>query len=329
LGGWLLVFISLHYPLTLRAECQHSKGLERLKSMVEALVRSSVGQIGVSAKHLESGLGFEINGDTFFPMASVVKLPILIEVMAQIHEGKMSLSEEVELYEKDQFYEGGLLSELDAPGVTLSVSNLINLMMMYSDNTAADILLHRVGMTSINSRLRSFGIENVLVNRSIRALLIEYWGMEFEKYQTFPRDEFPGILKKWMKENPEALKKGAHEYSLATICPATPKAINHLLEMIFKKEILDAPTCERILDIMRKCQTGTKRIRGLLPADTDVAHKTGTVGGTVNDCGIIYLPEKLGHVALSVMSKNADPRDMENTISLIAKCVYDYFYFTL
>ena len=54
LGRWLLVFISLHYALTLRAEGQHSEGLERLKSMVEALVRSSVGQIGVAAKHLES-----------------------------------------------------------------------------------------------------------------------------------------------------------------------------------------------------------------------------------------------------------------------------------
>jgi beta-lactamase class A len=78
---------------------------------------------------------------------------------------------------------------------------------------------------------------------------------------------------------------------------------------------------------MLGCQTGVRRIRGLLPADIPVAHKTGTIGGTTNDYGIIYLPDDLGHVALCVLSKDSNPDRTEDTIALIAKTVFDYFCF--
>jgi beta-lactamase class A len=61
-----------------------------------------------------------------------------------------------------------------------------------------------------------------------------------------------------------------------------------------------------------------------------VAHKTGTIGGTVNDSGIIYLPDGLGHVAISVFTKDmdTDTEDVEKVIAQISRFVYDYFYFT-
>lgn len=66
---------------------------------------------------------------------------------------------------------------------------------------------------------------------------------------------------------------------------------------------------------------------GASSRETVVAHKTGTIGGTVNDCGIIELPGGAGHLALSVLSKDTDSDRTEDTISLIAKTVYDYFLF--
>jgi Zn-dependent M28 family amino/carboxypeptidase len=81
---------------------------------------------------------------------------------------------------------------------------------------------------------------------------------------------------------------------------------------------------------MKRCRTGEARLKGLLPPGTTVAHKTGTIGGVVNDVGIVYLPGATGHVAIAVMSKQTRaPADrVERTIAEIARAAYDYFYFT-
>ncbi len=51
----------------------------------------------------------------------------------------------------------------------------------------------------------------------------------------------------------------------------------------------------------------------------------------VNNVGIIYLPDGLGHVALTVFFKDTEEgetREVEDKIAEISRYVYDYFYFT-
>jgi beta-lactamase class A len=302
-------------------------GLMRARSAVARIVKTSSGTVGVAVKHLESGVGFAVNGDVPFPMASVVKLPILTEVMAEIGAGRFGLADEWGLGPADQFYEGSLLSDLKAPGIRLSVENLINMMMWLSDNTATDVLLRKVGIDSVNARMRSFGIDGILVGRTIREILLDYFIGDSRKYAATPKDEIARLYERMAAENPAALAKAQADFDLNPADRATPLALNALLEKIFRKDVLDPGACDHILKVMEGCQTGPRRIRGLLPRDAVVAHKTGTIGGTVNDCGIIELPGGAGHLALSVLSKGADPDRTEDVIALIAKTVYDYFLF--
>ncbi|HEX2695593.1 MAG TPA: serine hydrolase, partial [Acidobacteriota bacterium] len=288
---------------------------------------ASEGTVGVSVKHMGSGEGFSVNGDASFPLASVVKLPILTEVMAEIKDGRFGLSDEWSLKPSDQFYDGSLLSDLKAPGIRISVENLINMMMWLSDNTATDLLLTKVGIDRVNARMRSFGIDGILVGRTIRELLLDYYVGDSPKFLSMPKDEFARLYERMAAEDPGALVKARADFGRNPADHATPQAVNALLEKIFRKEVLDPASCDHILKVMADCQTGAKRIRGLLPPDTAVAHKTGTIGGTINDCGIIELPGGAGHVALSVLSKDTDPDPTEDTIALIAKTVYDYFLF--
>ncbi len=301
--------------------------MDQLKMLLEGITRASDGVVGVALKHLESGRELAVNGETFFPMASVFKLPILVEVMAQVGEGKFKLSDAISLQKSDQFPEGSLLSDLNAPGVTLTVENVINMMMWLSDNTATDLLLNRVTIPAVNGRLRSYGLDKIIVSRTVKELLLDYFLMDGAKYKNLSKDELVAVFQKLTAENPRLIKEAGEKFSQKMADQATPQAINKLLEKIFKKEILDPPACDFILNTMLGCQTGLKRIRGLLPAGTAVAHKTGTVGGTINDCGIIYLPGGAGHVALSVLSKETDPDHTEDTIALIAKTVFDFFCF--
>ena len=59
-----------------------------------------------------------------------------------------------------------------------------------------------------------------------------------------------------------------------------------------------------LLDAMRRSQTGGRRIRAGVPRGTEVADKTGTIGGTTNDVGLVTLPDGT-HVALAVFVRNA------------------------
>lgn len=310
---------------------QPSEKIERLKKQIEGVIRRiEEGKVGVAINHLDSGDGLYINGDTYFPMASVFKIPILVEVLAQIKEGKFTLEDEINIQKNDQHLGSGMLSSLDAPGIKLSVRNLMNLMMMISDNSATDILLTKVGAPNVNNRLRGYGIEEMTVNRTCQNLIMDFVGLDYEKYKGLSLDEFSEVYKEEREKDPEAFKEASKKFSQILKDQSTPRAMNRLLEMVYKKEILNDESCDLILTIMIKCQTGRERIKGQLPRGTKVAHKTGTIGGTVNDSGIIYLPDNLGQIALTIFTKDMTLKtsEVEEIIAQIARFVYDYFYFT-
>jgi len=324
----VLVFSALSFLSA--EENQAPEGIDRLKMQIKTMIEDFEGEVGVAVKHLESEKELSINGDTLFPMASVFKLPIFVEVLAQIKEGHFALEDEISILPKDQHLGSGILSDLDAPGIKLSVRNLINLMMMISDNSATDILLTKVGAERVNSRLRSYGIENITVNRTCQLLIMDYRGQDYDKYKSLSLEELNALYRKEREENPQAFREAANRFSQVFKDQSTPKAMNRLLELVFKKEILDEASCDHILTVMSRCQTGETRIKGNLPSRAEVAHKTGTIGGTINDSGIITLPHGLGHVALTVFSKDMrlKTEDVEDLIAQIARFVYDYFYFT-
>ena len=101
-----------------------------------------------------------------------------------------------------------------------------------------------------------------------------------------------------------------------------------LLDRIYQKKLHKPETADLLLDILYRCRTGDARIKGMLPPGTEVAHKTGSIGGTVNDVGIVNLPDGGGHVVLALFVKQGTkPEDRERAIAQISRAVYDYFLF--
>lgn len=312
-----------------KVETAETDRLKRLERQIQSLIKRADGEVGVAIKHLESGQELCINGETLFPMASVFKLPVLVEAMAQVKEGKFSLEDEVSIGKTDQHLGSGLLSDLVAPGIKLSVRNLIQLMMMISDNSAADILLEKVGAENVNQRLRAYGIQGLMVKRTCQELIMDFVGLDYEKYKGMSLDQFAAELQGSRDRSPEAFRQAVLKFSLNPEDQSTPRALNSLLEKTFKKEILDPASCDLILSILLDCQTGESRIKGELPPGTRVAHKTGTIAGTANDSGVIFFPDGQGHVILTVLTKNfmGKTSEVESIIARIARFVYDFFYF--
>ncbi len=304
--------------------------IDRLRRRIESVIKHADGEVGVAVRHMESGQALELNAQTPFPMASVFKVPVLVEVMTQVKEGKFSLDDEISIGKTDQHLGSGILSSLTAPGITLTVRNFVNLMMLVSDNSATDILLEKVGAENVNRRLKEYGIEGISVNRSCQELIMDRIGMDYEKYKGKPLDEVVAAYRSIPGRSSEDDRESILKFSGEMKDQSTPAAMNSLLEKIWEKEILDPESCDLIVSLMLRCQTGQGRIKGELPPGTAVAHKTGTIAGTVNDAGIIYLPDGQGHVALTVFTKNFsdETEDVEKIIAGIAKFVYDFFYFT-
>ena len=65
----------------------------------------------------------------------------------------------------------------------------------------------------------------------------------------------------------------------------------------------------------------------MLPPETEVAHKSGSISGSINDTGIVFLPYNAGHLAVTVLMRNtrATTAARERVIAEVTRYAYDYF----
>ena len=176
-------------------------------------------------------------------------------------------------------------------------------------------------------RMVELGIEGVRVDRPTIGLIADWIGIR----------ELPPLA----DATPRAFRQladavSARDRELAAEAfasdprdTATPRGMASLLAKIHRGEALGEQSTERLLDTMRRCRTGADRLKGLLPAGTVVAHKTGTIGGTTNDVGIITLPDDAGHVAIAAFVKGSERpvERRERAIAEVSRAVYDFFLF--
>jgi beta-lactamase class A len=293
------------------------------------LAKPSGGVVGATAIHLETGRRVALNGGDRFPMASTFKVPVAVQLLTRVDKGELKLDQMIEIKVSDLHPGSGTLADLfNKPGLSLSVRNLLELMLLISDNSATDVCLRLAGgADAVNARMRELGIEGISVNRSTAQLIADWIGVT-----GLPSEESwnPAMFSTlFAAVKPEEQSAAAKRFEADARDTSTPDGMAALLARIFRREVLKPDTGDLLLDIMRRCRTGDQRLKGILPALTEVAHKTGTIGGTTNDVGIMTLPDGAGHVAIAVFVKsstNAVPA-RERVIAEIARAVHDYYLF--
>src|SRR5205823_984830 len=88
---------------------------------------------------------------------------------------------------------------------------------------------------------------------------------------------------------------------------------------------LPRPMTDLLLDLMARVKTGPARLKGRLPPDTIVAHKTGTTDVVINDVGLITLPGEGGHLAMAVFAMNGRQAAMQHAIAEMSAAAYEAF----
>ncbi len=223
---------------------------------------------------------------------------------------------------------GTVTGLLNKPGVSLSIRNLLELMLLISDNSATDLLLERAGgAAAVTERMKALGLDGISVSRPTLNLIADWIGV---KGLPPDSDWSPELWRRLFEAVPEADRKAAAAaFDKDPRDTATPNSMVDLLAKIHKKSLHKPETAELLLDIMRRCQTGELRLKGLLPNGSVVAHKTGTIGGTTNDVGIMTLPQGAGHVAIAVFVKSSTKpvAEREKVIAQLSRAVHDFFLF--
>lgn len=224
--------------------------LSKLRHRIMEIERKSGGTLGLVVRAVRTNEEITFNEDEIFPAASTIKIPILVEAFRQVIEGHLSLDEQMVLTEEDKVGGMGILKELTA-GLKLPFIDILTLMIIISDNVAANMAITRVGMENVNSYMRELGLHKTLLQRKM---------MDFE-----------------------ARKRGLDNYT-------SPRDMAELLYKLYMKTILNEWSCEKILDIMRRQQIND-RIPRYLPEGIQVAHKTGELAGVRHDVGIVFAKE--------------------------------------
>jgi len=302
--------------------------LKSLETELNRIGELSGGTLGLGVIHIETGQRVYINNSQRYPMASTYKVPIAVQLLKRVENGEIKLEDMITVNQYDLHPGSGSISELLInPGVILSIRNLLELMMLISDNSATDMMLKAAGgAKNVNSTLRKNNIKGMQINRSTVELISDWVGVDLEEETEFSNQKFLEIYKSKTKEELEKAKKAFSKNFKDT---STPKAMAVLLEKIWKKDILSDENSELLIDIMSRCKTGENRLKGFLPEKTYVAHKTGTIGSTTNDVGIIKLPNDKGHVIVVAFIKDSEIEmpEREKAIAHAARAVHDYFLF--
>ena len=155
-----IFLLVLFLPYVLLAQNINNK----LQKNVLALVNDYKGDIGIFIKSLKTGKVVQINADTVFPTASIVKVPILIGIINKIQLGELSYHQEFS-YNDSMLYAGVDILGSFKNGEKIELSKLIMLMLSMSDNTASLWLQKLAGSgTAINVLMEKNGFVSTYVN---------------------------------------------------------------------------------------------------------------------------------------------------------------------
>lgn len=137
---------------------------KKLQAQVQNLLTNYNGDVGVYVKSLRTGKSVQINADTIFPTASMVKVPIMIGIMDKIEKRELTYHQSL-VYNDSLLYAGEDILGSFKNEEKIELSKVMMLMLTTSDNTASLWLQKYAGTgTRINEILQQYGFENTRVN---------------------------------------------------------------------------------------------------------------------------------------------------------------------
>jgi beta-lactamase class A len=293
----------------------------RLQEMVDAFP----GTMGIAVRDITTGKEISINGDRLFPMASVYKIPIMVEVFRQVEAKKFSLDDRIEMTDNERTLGSGVLTLL-SNGLKPTIRDLITLMIVLSDNQATDILLKKIGADNVTATMHSLGLNDIRVDRTTFELIRDFVILFDERARDKTYREII-TLARTREPLPEKLAMAEREFAKVMKDVSSPRSMALLLEKIVKGEAASRDSCQQMMTILRR-QQFNQRLPRYLPETAGMAHKTGTIGSTTNDAGVMFVRGRPIVLIVFTVDKRTGRGEVEEQMGRLARVVYDYFNYT-
>jgi beta-lactamase class A len=269
-----------------------------LFTQIEEISAEAKGTVGVSILNIETGDTLNFNAHSRMVMHSIFKFPIAMTVLNLVDKGKYKLDEKMKLSKGDM-----LPAKMYSPlrdkypdGTEIALSELLSYMVSQSDNTACDFLLQKIGGPQVvDQYIKSLGVKGISVKAS-ESETATSWKVQYTNW-----------------------------------CKAADMV--QLLDIFYHRKALSKNSNDFLMKIMIETSTGLHRIKGMLPKDAVVAHKTGTsptndagLSPATNDVGIITLPNGR-HLAIAILVYNstADEATRDSVIAKVARAAWDFY----
>jgi len=223
-------------------------------------------------EYLPTGTSVKINQDNPMIGASLLKIPVVMNLFYAAEHGQIDLSQTVKIQEGDIDKRSGTLWQKGV-GYELSLKDAARYAIVDSDNTAVNLLI----------------------------------GAASGKFDLFQKaiDELDVDLTATSNSDTTL---GAQGYS-------------SMLKCLYLSCLNNFNDSQQILQWMVESDS-PPRLRAVLPANVNVAHKYGTTGGeSESDCGIVYIPKRPYIICMMV---GTDPEQANKIIQEVSKKVYDY-----
>jgi beta-lactamase class A len=225
--------------------------LGALQGRLEARAAAHRGVVGIAVIDLQTGDSLAIRGEEPFPTASVIKVPILVELFHQVQHGRLRLEDPLVLLEADKKPGSGILQHFAAPH-QLTVADAAFLMIAHSDNTATNLLIDKVGIHAVGSRMDSLGLTRTTLHSKL-----------FSRESSIAPDS-------------------SARYGVGV---TTPLEMARLFALLHQGKAVSAQASAQMVELLKK-QFYRAMIPRHLPGVT-VANKTGSVDAARVDCGIV------------------------------------------
>jgi beta-lactamase class A len=247
-------------------------------------------RFGISAFHIESGRKLTWRENDMFESGSAIKIAVLAEVLSRRQEGTVTLDERLRLTHEMKAAGSGVLDAL-SPGLQPTKLDLLRLMIIVSDNTAANYWIDQCGTDAINKRMELLGLREIRLTGRIPNI------------KPGEKDS-----KVW-----EGLKLGE----------ATPHALSEYFRLLAAGKLFGKEATALAHEIFS--QQHFKRIskRLLSGSGRTWEGKTGSLGHTVLDCGLLTTPK--GRFVLAIIADQIPGREggEDTAVNAIGDIAYE------
>jgi beta-lactamase class A len=253
--------------LVLLAFCAVSQTPE---AEIRARIGGFEGTASLYAKNLDSGAAIGIRESEPVRTASTIKLPIMLAVFDAVARGEAKWTEMLTVTRQERVSGSGVIASELSDGVQLPLRDVVNLMIVVSDNTATNLVLERITADSVNAYLDKLALKTTRAMRKVRSPSSE--GAGWSAAGRLPENQKYGLGK------------------------STPRDMVTILEKLERGEIVSPEASKEMLAILRRCQDNTGIRRKLV--GIPVANKTGALDALRADVGIVY--SKGGRIAMAI-----------------------------